>query len=520
MANFIGQSLGRYHILEQLGEGGMATVYKAFDARLERNVAVKVIRIEKLTLETISKSLKRFDREAKALAQLDHPNIIRISDFGEYEHRPYLVMEYIPGGTLKQRLGKPIPWREAVRFIIPIARALGYAHQQGIIHRDVKPSNILVGKAGIPILTDFGIAKIFDNEQTADLTGTMGVGTPEYMAPEQIASKSFDHRVDIYSLGIVLYEMITGQKPFQADTPLAVLLKHASEPLPSPRKFVPDLPVKVEQVILKSLTKLPDDRYSNMELFSIALEGLLTHEPQKDLPIPSGGVAGSQRSGNANQLGSPFKKILWGILIIVCLLLGSAAGYFALSRIHLPELPAASTTLPGAPSADEFPLTSIAGLPEPARDMATVTLTCTFTGTPVMKTASVNISSTYLYAGPSIYHLKVLCGQQVCSYPLGTQVNLLEQHGQSNEVWYFVSMPDGKTGWLFSEWLTIVINSSDIPTASFIPTYPGFPTSTSTPIGTQIPTQLLNGIKPPFSNCGCFCFIAPCNCANTCTPTP
>ena len=189
MTNLIGISLGRYHILEQLGEGGMATVYKAFDTRLERDVAVKVIRIEKLTLDTIAKSLKRFEREARALAKLDHPNIVRINDYGEYEHRPFLVMDYIPGGTLKQRLGKPIPWQEAFHFIIPITHALEYAHQQGIIHRDVKPSNILIGKSGVPILTDFGIAKFFESQETIDLTGTMGVGTPEYMAPEQATGR-------------------------------------------------------------------------------------------------------------------------------------------------------------------------------------------------------------------------------------------------------------------------------------------------------------------------------------------
>jgi len=142
-------------------------------------------------------------------------------------------MDYLPGGTLKQRLGKPIPWQEAARLLIPVAEALEYAHEHGIVHRDVKPSNILLTEKGQPMLTDFGIAKILESEETAELTGTgMGVGTPEYMAPEQTSSKSVDQRADIYSLGIVLYEMVTGRKPFIADTPLAVLFKQASEPLP------------------------------------------------------------------------------------------------------------------------------------------------------------------------------------------------------------------------------------------------------------------------------------------------
>jgi len=248
MTNLIGKSLGRYHILEQLGEGGMAIVYKAYDTRLERDVAVKVIRTEKLTIESMTRSLKRFEREAKSLAKLTHPNIVPITDYGEHDDKPYLVMPHLPGGTLKKLLkGKPMPWENAVRLLIPIARALHYAHQQGIIHRDVKPSNILITQSGEPMLTDFGIAKILlANEETADLTGTgMGVGTPEYMSPEQFQGKGVDVRADIYSLGVVLYEMVTGRKPYQADTPAAVLIKQATDPLPRPKGFIHDLPDSV-----------------------------------------------------------------------------------------------------------------------------------------------------------------------------------------------------------------------------------------------------------------------------------
>ena len=274
MENLIGKSLGRYHILEQLGEGGMAVVYKAYDTRLEREVAVKVIRTEKLTLETMDKSLKRFAREAKALARLTHPNIIPISDYGEEEGVPFLVMDYIPGGTLKEKLrgNLAMDWQEAIKLLMPIARALDYAHQQKIIHRDIKPSNILITASGEPMLTDFGIAKIIEIEETADLTGTsLGVGTPEYMAPEQVTAKIVDHRADIYALGVVFYEMVTGRKPFQADTPMAVLFKHASDPLPHPTQFVPKLPKEIEQVLLKVLAKDPANRYQSMTEFANAL---------------------------------------------------------------------------------------------------------------------------------------------------------------------------------------------------------------------------------------------------------
>jgi serine/threonine protein kinase/parvulin-like peptidyl-prolyl isomerase len=277
MTNLIGQSLGRYHILEQLGEGGMATVYKAFDTRLESDVAVKVIRTDTLAPNVLSRALKRFEREAKALARLTHANIVKVSDYGEYEGHPFLVMPYLPGGNLKERLKKgPLPWLEAVKLLEPVARALEYAHSMGVIHRDVKPSNILITKSGDPMLTDFGVAKVVEEEVTVDLTGTaMAVGTPEYMAPEQATSKSVDHRADIYALGVVLYEMVTGRKPFVADTPLAVLIKQASEPLPRPTQFVSALPDKVEKIILKALAKKPGDRFQTMGDFAVALERCL-----------------------------------------------------------------------------------------------------------------------------------------------------------------------------------------------------------------------------------------------------
>ena len=277
MPDLLGRSLGRYHILEQLGEGGMATVYKAFDTRLECDVAVKVIRTENLPQSSLERALKRFEREAKALARLTHSNIVKVTDYGEFEGKPYLVMPYLPGGTLKAQLGKAIPWQEAVRLLLPIARALDYAHQQGMIHRDVKPSNILITHSGDPMLTDFGIAKIIDEELTVDLTGTSAtVGTPEYMAPEQVISKTVDGRADMYALGVVFYEMVTGRKPFTADTPMAVLFKHASEPLPRPLNFVPSLPDNVEKLLLKSLAKKPQDRYADMAGMAHAMEGLLT----------------------------------------------------------------------------------------------------------------------------------------------------------------------------------------------------------------------------------------------------
>ncbi len=270
----IGQSLGRYHILEQLGEGGMATVYKAFDTHVEREVAIKFIRSEKLKDQKADTVLKRFKREAQALAKLSHPNILTVLDYGEHEGQLYLVTEYLPGGSLKQELGKPMPWAEAAKLLTPIARALEYAHSQRILHRDVKPANILLSPSGLPVLADFGIAKLLEGEETTELTrADVGIGTPDYMAPEQGKGKA-DHRSDVYSLGVVFYELVTGRKPYTADTPLAVLMMHATDPLPRPKQFVRDLPDSVERVIFKALAKKPEDRFQDVATFAVALENL------------------------------------------------------------------------------------------------------------------------------------------------------------------------------------------------------------------------------------------------------
>jgi serine/threonine protein kinase len=287
MQNMIGQSLGRYHLIEKLGEGGMAVVYKAFDTRLECEVAVKVIRMERLTQEMMATTLKRFEREAKAVAQLNHPNIVNITDYGEYEGVPYLVMEYLRGGTLKQMLGKPMPYAEAARLLAPVASALQYAHEHKVIHRDVKPSNILITESGAPMLTDFGIARILDLQEGQTLTGTgVGIGTPEYMAPEQWTG-DITPAVDIYSLGVVFYELVTGHKPYTADTPAAVLIKTINDPLPRPSQYAPGLPENVEKVIYKAMAKKAEDRYSNIGDFERILTSF-SHKAYPDAKIKTG----------------------------------------------------------------------------------------------------------------------------------------------------------------------------------------------------------------------------------------
>ncbi|MGB8213417.1 MAG: serine/threonine-protein kinase [Anaerolineales bacterium] len=274
MDNMAGKDLGRYHVIEPLGKGGMASVYKAYDSTLERNVAIKIIRSDAIVGDEQSQFLARFQREARALAQLDHPYILKVLDYGEQEGIPYLVMPFIEGGTLKEKMGHPMPYREAAALLAPIARALEYAHQLKIIHRDVKPANILISRSGAPILSDFGIAKMIGGGETTQLTATgVGIGTPDYMAPEQWMGKA-DESTDMYSLGIVFFQMVTGHLPFSAETPAAVLIKHMQDPLPRPSLFVPGMPEPVEQVLFKALAKDPKNRFPNMGAFAEVLEQL------------------------------------------------------------------------------------------------------------------------------------------------------------------------------------------------------------------------------------------------------
>lgn len=293
MSDYSGVNIGRYHIIKVLGEGGMATVYQAMDLQLEREVAIKFLRQDEFSPKALSLVLLRFKQEVKALAKLQHPNIVGVLDYGEYQGAPYLVMIYLAGGTLKDYLKRASNGRlsvaEAASIAAGIARGLDHAHQRGIIHRDVKPANILLSEDGRPMLSDFGIAKLLENQNGYTLTGTgVGIGTPTYMAPEQAEARTVDGRADIYALGIVFYEMVTGRAPFTADTPLAVLMKHKSDPLPRPRDFAPDVPEEVEKVLFKALAKNPNDRYADMATFAAVLDRLARLTPEAEKPEATG----------------------------------------------------------------------------------------------------------------------------------------------------------------------------------------------------------------------------------------
>ncbi|HEY9076136.1 MAG TPA: protein kinase [Anaerolineaceae bacterium] len=280
MTDFIGETIDeRYKVTAPLGSGGMAVVYRAVDTRLNRDVAIKFIQLPvspkaDTARAEMEQATERFKREAAALATLSHPNIVNVYDYGKHEGMPYLVMQFISGGRLEIQPGVRTAWREAVKLVLPIARALQYAHEKGIIHRDVKPSNILLTESGDPMLSDFGIAKLVERDDVS-LTGTgMGIGTPGYMAPEQWQGTPVPQS-DIYALGVILYELVTGRKPYEAPTPIALAIKQATEPLPPPRSIVPNLPAEVERAIMTALAVDPARRFASMEFFANALEALM-----------------------------------------------------------------------------------------------------------------------------------------------------------------------------------------------------------------------------------------------------
>jgi serine/threonine-protein kinase len=314
-----GQTLGSYQIIEELGRGGMAVVYRAYQQSLNRFVAIKVLPPQ-LAFER--EFVDRFLREARAAAGLRHPNVVVIHDVGEQGGIYYIVMEYLKGQTLRDLVEREgsLPPARAARILEQMASSLDYAHGEGFVHRDVKPANIFIGEGDRVTLTDFGIAKAASEAQQLTRTGTL-VGTPEYMSPEQAEGRTVDHRTDLYAMGVVLYQMLTGRVPFKGTTAHATLHALIYEPPPPPRQLNPDLSQPVETVLLKSVAKEPDQRFQRGAEMVAALRAAIAGRP-----LPAGVVAATAAATKPvrepAQKRSPLVWILGGLAAILVAVLG------------------------------------------------------------------------------------------------------------------------------------------------------------------------------------------------------
>src|SRR5918911_1827877 len=263
---------GRYELEELAGAGGMSSVFKAWDKLLERHVALKVLH-EHYTED--EQYVERFRREARAVASLSHPNIVTILDRGEDEGRQFIVFELVEGHTLAEVLheGARLPVRRALEIAMQVARGLGFAHEQGLVHRDVKPQNVILNGDGRAKVTDFGIARSLE-VQGVTQSGAV-LGTSNYIAPEQASGRPVDRTTDVYSLGVVLYELLTGEVPFPGESFVAVAMQHVSEPPPSLLDVRPDVPVRVAHAVDRALEKDPAERFPTMDAFAAELEACL-----------------------------------------------------------------------------------------------------------------------------------------------------------------------------------------------------------------------------------------------------
>ena len=311
---------GRYLLEERLGKGGMGQVWRALDQRLQRTVAIKIM-APQFTEEP--EFLVRFLREAQSIARISHPNVVSVLDFGEEGDSPLLVMEYVPGKSLGELTGEPMEPRRAVAVVAQAADAAGAAHAQGIVHRDIKPSNIVLSEDGRAKLVDFGIASLKDVDRITQ-TGTT-IGSPHYISPEQASGEKATPASDVYALGVVLFELLTGKKPFDAESVAGVAMAHIEQEPRPPSELVPGLDPKLDQIVLKAMSKQPSQRYADGRELA---EALGPGSAARTTVVPAQAAAGSQtlvmapskdvisyESPSDDDEGSPWKAALIGLLI-------------------------------------------------------------------------------------------------------------------------------------------------------------------------------------------------------------
>jgi serine/threonine protein kinase len=347
------EKIGIYEIKSELGRGGMATVYRGYDPRFEREVAVKVLPPELLHADPQFRT--RFQREAKIIAQLEHPSIVPVYDVGEENNQPYFVMKYMNGGSLSERIKKGIMTvAEAAKILDQIAPGLDEAHKKGFVHRDLKPSNILFDSSNIPYISDFGIAKISQGSGT--MTGSGIIGTPAYMAPEQATGDAVDGRADIYALGIILFEMLTGKQPYEADTPMAIAIKHVTDPVPRILTVNPNLPADMDLIIQKAMAKSRDERFNTAVEMVQTLKELAGDfgSEKKTATLTALRTSLKQTKVTTPKPRSPLRFVFAVILLAVL----GGGGYYFLSGNNLPfGIEAATSTSTFAPPTETLPPT-------------------------------------------------------------------------------------------------------------------------------------------------------------------
>jgi hypothetical protein len=377
-----GQTLGKTTIHDLLGQGGMATVYKGYQPDIDRYVAVKVM--SPLPGQD-SAFVERFKLEARTIARLQHPHILPLYDFGQEQGLLYLITAFAPGGSISDLIQQgPLPIATVERLLREVAGALDYAHRQNIIHRDIKPANILLDREGHALLADFGIVKLLSNMNTSPaLTGTTGViGTPAYMSPEQANGVNIDGRSDIYGLGVVVYEMLTGRQPFSAETPLQVLIKQITEPPPLLRIYAADLPPGLEVVLQRALAKDPADRYATATDFATAFTSALSHSatgtmrlpeaPTTSVPPPIAATV-LPPTGETTYTTAPPPTPRGGQTALVTALLALAAfalallAFITVTQRGAPEVTPANTDAPLAPT--EVPQATAIAFVSPGNDL-------------------------------------------------------------------------------------------------------------------------------------------------------